>query len=53
MSESDIELEISIKDAPTTCKSFMWQHFGYQVEKINGNKVTSTDIKFCVQVCLG
>ena len=31
---------ITTEDAPATFKSFLWQHFGYLAEMINGSRVT-------------
>ncbi|KAL7841202.1 hypothetical protein SRHO_G00248930 [Serrasalmus rhombeus] len=43
---------ITIEDAPATFKSFVWQHFGYPVEMINGKRVTDktrTTCKHCMK----
>lgn len=32
---------ISTEDAPSTFKSFVWQHFGYLVKIINSNRMTN------------
>lgn len=39
--------EISIDDAPPTYKSFVWQHFGYPVVTINGDRVTDKTRTIC------
>lgn len=47
---TECEDEISIEDDPNTFKSFVWQHFGYQTEIINGDRVaqkTQTTCKHC------
>ena len=31
---------ITVEDAPATFKSFVWQHFGYPAEMMNGIRVT-------------
>ena len=44
---------ITIEDAPATFKSFVWQHFGYPAEMINGNRVTDktrTICKHCLKI---
>ncbi|KAL7861582.1 hypothetical protein SRHO_G00130230 [Serrasalmus rhombeus] len=43
---------ITIEDAPATFKSFVWQHFGYPAEMINGKRVTDktrTTCKHCMK----
>ena len=35
-----IPVEIPVEDAPATLKSFVWQHFGYPAEIMNGSRVT-------------
>ncbi|KAI4881690.1 hypothetical protein NFI96_031341 [Prochilodus magdalenae] len=37
----------TIEDAPATFKSFVWQHFGYPVEMINGKRVTDKTRTIC------
>ncbi|MBN3306654.1 ZBED4 protein, partial [Amia calva] len=43
----ECEGEISIEDAPATYKSFVWLHFGYPVETINGDRVTDKTQTIC------
>lgn len=39
--------EVTIEDAPASLKSFVWQHFGFPVEIINGNRVTDKSQTIC------
>ena len=51
----DVEIEISIVDAPATFKLFVWQHFGYLVETINSDRLidkTRTICKNCKKIVL-
>jgi len=44
---------ITIEYAPATFKSFVWQHFGYPAEMINGSRVidkTRTVCKHCMKI---
>ena len=44
---------ITVEDAPATFKSFVWQHFGYPAEMINGSRVTDktrTICKHCMKI---
>ena len=44
---------ITIEDAPATFKSFVWQHFGYAAEMINGSRVTDKlSVTYLVRLCL-
>lgn len=38
---------IGIEDAPTTFKSFVWQHFGFPAEMINGKRVSDKTRTIC------
>ncbi|KAL7880871.1 hypothetical protein SRHO_G00031250 [Serrasalmus rhombeus] len=38
---------ITIEDAPATFNSFVWQHFGYPAEMINGKRVTDKTRTIC------
>ena len=44
---------ITVVDAPANFKSFVWQHFGYPAERINGSRVTDktrTICKHCMKI---
>lgn len=43
--ESEVELEISIEDAPR--HSLVWEHFGYPVDIINGDRMTDKTATIC------
>ena len=46
--ETSMECEgVTIEDAPASFKSFVWQHFGFPVEKMNGNRVTDKSRTIC------
>ena len=45
--------EITVEDAPPTFKSFVWQHFGYPAEMMDGSRVadkTRTICKHCMKI---
>ena len=44
---SVMEREITIEDPPATFKSFVWQHFGFPAEIINGERVTDKTNTIC------